>query len=88
MDKFVTSVYRKTTFSGVYTHCDSYIPLQYMSGLVYTLLHRSYSICTNWGQFHQEIEKIKSIMLKNGYSLTLIEKNCDILSQQVISEAH
>ena len=44
MDKFVTSVYRKPTFSGVYTHYDSYIPLQYKSGLVYTLLHRSYSM--------------------------------------------
>ena len=74
MDKFVTSLYRKPTFSGVYTHYDSYIPLQYKSGLVYTLLHRSYSICTIWGQFHQEIEKIKSIMLKSGYSSTLIEK--------------
>ena len=27
MNKFVTSVYRKTTFSGIYTHYDSYIPL-------------------------------------------------------------
>ena len=74
MGKFVTSVYRKPTFSGVYTHYDSYIPLQYKSGLVYTLLHRSFTICTNWGQFHQEIEKIKSIMLKNGYSPTLVDK--------------
>jgi len=72
--QFVTSVYRKPTFSGVYTHYDSYIPQQYKSGLVYTLLHRSFNICTNWEQIHREIKTIKSIMLKNGYPAILIEK--------------
>ena len=72
--QFVTSVYRKPTFSGVYTHYDSYIPQQYKSGLVYTLLHRSFNICTNWEQIHREIGTIKSVMLKNGYPAILIEK--------------
>ena len=74
VDKFVTSVYRKPTFSGVYTNYDSYIPQSYKSGLVYTLLHRSFSICSSWEQFHKEIVKIKTFMRKNGYPSTLIDK--------------
>ena len=33
-DKFVTSVFRKETFSGVYTNFTSFIPLEYKFGLV------------------------------------------------------
>ena len=33
-DKFVTSVFRKETFSGLYTNFISFIPLEYKFGLV------------------------------------------------------
>ena len=59
---FVTSVYRKPTFSGVYTNFDSFIPSSYKSGLVYTLLYRSYQICTHWHQIHTEFDKIRMFM--------------------------
>ena len=34
--KFVTSVYRKITFSGVYTLFDSLLPDTYKIGMIYT----------------------------------------------------
>ena len=34
---FTTSVYRKPTFSGVYTHFDRFLPPTYKLGTVYTL---------------------------------------------------
>ena len=34
--KFVTSVYRKTSFSGVYTRFDSFLPDTYKIGMIYT----------------------------------------------------
>ena len=71
---FVTSVYRKPTFSGVYTNFDSYIPTSYKSGLVYTLLYRSYMICTKWHQVDKEFSKIRSFMLKNGYPSELFDR--------------
>ena len=37
---FVTNVYRKETFTGVYTKFSSFIPLEHKFGLVYILLHR------------------------------------------------
>ena len=44
--KFVTSVYRKPTFSGVFTnyHQKSFIPMYQNRGLLHTLLHRSFSV--------------------------------------------
>ena len=32
--KFITSVYRKPTFSAVYTHFDSFIPDTYKIGMI------------------------------------------------------
>ena len=43
--KFITSVYRKPTFSGVYTHFDSFIPDTYKIGMVYALVNRCFRIC-------------------------------------------
>jgi len=71
---FVTSVYRKPTFSGVYTNFDSFIPSSYKSGLVYTLLYRSYQICTHWYQIHTEFDKIRMFMQKNGYPSVMIDR--------------
>ena len=38
--KFVTNVYRKKTFSGVYTSFGSFIPETYKTGLIKSLLFR------------------------------------------------
>ena len=37
---FTTSVYRKNTFIGVYTHFDSFLPSTYMFGTGYILAYR------------------------------------------------
>ena len=37
---FTTSVYRKPTFSGVYTHFGSLLPSTYKFGTIYTLAYR------------------------------------------------
>ena len=65
---FTTSVYRKTSFSGAYTHFDSYMPLNYKFNLVFTIIFRSFTMCSDMPKFHQEICKIKNIFIKNGNS--------------------
>ena len=37
---FETSVYRKPTFTGLLTNFQSFTPLQFKRGLIYSLLHR------------------------------------------------
>ena len=72
--KFVTTVYRKTTFSDVYTHFDSFLPTVYKIGMMYTLAYRCFKICSDWTKLHQELNFLKQVFLKNGYSLSFIEK--------------
>ena len=71
--KIMTSVYRKPTFTGVYTHFLSFLPSVYKIGLLSTLLYRYFSICSSYALFHLEVVHFKKIFLMNGYPLGLIE---------------
>ena len=73
--KFVTTVYRKPTFSGVCTHFESFLPTIYKFGMAYTLVYRCFKICSDWTKFHEELSFLKQVFLKNGYPLSFID-NC------------
>ena len=72
--KFVTNVCRKERFTGVYTNFSSFMPLENVFGLVYTLLNRCFCLVSDMSKFHFEIEKLKEILSSNGYSNIFIEK--------------
>ena len=64
-DSFVTSIFRKTTFSGVYMNFRSFLPYQFKTNLILTLLHRVFSISYNWSIFFKELKNLKqSILIK------------------------
>ena len=69
-----TSVFRKKTFTGVYTNFSSCIPTQYKRGLIMTLLFRFYSTCSSCKLFHFEVIKLKAFLILNNYPLKLIDK--------------
>ena len=69
---FLTSVYRKPTFSGVYTNFNSFLPDIYKTGLVHTLMFRLFTICSNWQLIHSEIEHLRSVMRRNAYPDNLL----------------
>ena len=71
---FTTSVYHKPTFTGLYTHADSCIPYSYKMGLILTLIHRYYMICSTYSSLHIELGYLKIVLLKNRYPLHLIDK--------------
>ena len=71
---FTTSVYRKPTFSGVYTHFDSFLPSTYKFGNVYTLAYRCLQICSSWTKLHNELVCLKETFFKNGYPEDFINK--------------
>ena len=51
---FSASIYRKLTFSGVFTNFGNIIPISYKSNMIFTLLFRAFKFWTNFGLFHQE----------------------------------
>ena len=66
-NQLITSVFRKATFSGVFTNFKSFMPVTYKFGLVYTLLHRSFFICSSNEKFHEEIVLLKEVFKKKEY---------------------
>ena len=71
--QITTSVYRKPTFTGVYTHYQSFLPSIYKIGLLSTILFRYFSICSSFQLFHLQILEFKNIFLRNGYPLKIID---------------
>ena len=66
-NKFTTSVFRKPTFSGVFTNFDSFIPVSYKHGLVNTLIFRCLKNCSCYEKLHNEIVYLKKIFKRNRY---------------------
>ena len=65
---FTISVYRKPTFSGVYTHFNSFLLSSSESGTVYTIAYRCFQICSGeYITLHTELVCLQHILLKNGY---------------------
>ena len=64
-DRFTISVYLKPTFSGIYTHFDSFLPSSNKIGLLHTLLYRCFRICSDWTKFHLELVKVTHIFKNN-----------------------
>ena len=68
---FETNVFRKPTFTGQYLRWESLSSLKSIISLISTLLHRALMICTK-RRLNEEIERIKKILLDNGYLKNVI----------------
>ena len=64
--KFITSVYRKPTFNGLFTNFYSFIPLNYKCTLVSSLLHRIFNLCSSYENFRVQLEVIRKLLKVNG----------------------
>ena len=63
---FLTSAYRKLTFSGLYTRWDSFCPQQHKINLIKTLVYHALMILSKCF-LGDEIKFIKSTLSKNGH---------------------
>ena len=71
--KLCTSIFRKTTFSGLYLQWDSLVPKQHKRGLVIGLICRAWKLCSSYEGFHQELSFLKKVLQCNGYPSTFID---------------
>ena len=83
--KFVTNVYRKKTFSGVYTNFDSFILETYKTGLIKSLLFRCFNLCSDFVKFHHEINILKGILYKNSYPRDFVDKRIKEFLDRVLT---
>ena len=69
--EFVTSIYRKPTFTGQYIRWNSFCPMKRKTNLISTLVHRALVICSK-STLQNELSNIRSILNNNGYPEAVI----------------
>ena len=71
---FVTSVYRKPTFTGHYLSWDAFAPRSKKLNLIKCLSFRALNICSDC-KIEEELKVIKELFLMNGYPEEVIDDN-------------
>jgi hypothetical protein len=72
--KFSTSVYRKPTFTGLFTNFHSFIPLAYKRSLIYCLLYSIFNLCSSYENFHSQLEVIRKLFNLNGFPSHIFDR--------------
>ena len=72
---FITSVYRKKTFTGLLTNYFSFTPFKYKLGLIKTVIDRAYKINNTTQGFHNDIKNLSEILKRNMFPKWLIDKS-------------
>ena len=63
-----------TTYTDFILNFKSFKVSSYKISIIKCLIDRSFKICHNWNSFHNDIESIKSNVIKNAQPLFLIDK--------------
>ena len=69
--------YHKSTYTRLLLNFKSFTSFSYKIKLIKCLIDRSFKICNNWNSFHNDIENIKTNLIKNVYSPVFIK--CPII---------
>ena len=56
------------TFSGVYTDFKNFLPSKHKFGMLYTLVSRCFTLCSDWTKFHSKTFQ------RDGYLTAFIDK--------------
>ena len=73
-NNFITSIYRKPTYTGLFSKFYAFSPKQNKENLVYTLTYRAYKICSNFQLLHEQFQFLKDTLQLNGYPLKFVEQ--------------
>ena len=67
-NRYITSVYQKSTNSGIFLNANSECPERYKLGTITALIHRAYKISSDWHIFNSTVDRLKQLFVNNGYS--------------------
>ena len=86
-DRFLTSIYHNSSYTGLLTSYLSYIPKSYKLALVKTLIDRIYKICNNWKCFHKNITELTKVLKRNMYPKKFMENEiCKYLNNKIVNK--
>ena len=73
-NRLETSVFHKSTYTGLLTNFKSFVPFTYKKRLIDTLLDRTFKINSSWNGLDLDFKALKNTFLKNLYPCKLIDK--------------
>ena len=73
INRFITSVFRKPTFTGLGTNFFSFTPFIYKLNCIRTLIYRAYHLSSSYCKFDQEITFLRNYFIKNCFPTNLFE---------------
>ena len=73
-ESIVTSIFHKSTFTGLYTNINSFTPFSYKIGLIKTLVDRCCKVNSTWAGLNRDFETLCKDLMRNCYPRHLIEK--------------
>ena len=62
-----TWVYRESTNTGVLMNFNAVAPVQWKRSLITCLLNRAFIVCSTYVLFHDEVKRLKAIIISNAY---------------------
>ncbi len=83
-----TTVYRKSTHTGQYTHISSFTPWSRKVAWIRALVTRAHKICSNEKFLEDELKQIRKFMSWNGFSRKIAQKLITLFSPSASSSAH
>jgi hypothetical protein len=76
--KFQTTVFRKSSFTGLMLKWNSFVPKQYKTASVISMVQRAINVCSTYQLLSDEFEKIRQIGLQNGYPISFLHTQIGI----------
>ena len=73
-NRLTSAVHVKSTNSGDCLNYQSIAPQRYKTGVIKTMLHRAYTICSDWTSLHQEFSRLKQLFNNNNFPMHIVEK--------------
>ena len=73
--QFVTDVYRKPTDLGRCMNGEGDCTDSYKTGVIRAYIRRALKNCSSWDLLHRELERVRRILVNNGYSNSDFDAN-------------
>lgn len=71
--RLTSRVHVKATSSGDCLNFNSVAPYRYKVGVIRTMLHRAYMVCSDYESLHLEFNRIKTLLNNNNFPMKTIE---------------
>ena len=74
LESFNTSVYHKSTYTGLLMNFKSFAPFEYKKRLVNTLLDRTFKLYSAWKSFHLDVSELRDFLVRNLFPSRFVDK--------------